>query len=76
MLNEILGKPWGIITMDFIRPLLESRANNMILNMVDRHSKKLYSLSCRDTITAEGVARIFQKEIWPHEGLLRQVISD
>lgn len=76
VLNKILGKPWEIITMDFIRLLPESRANNMILNVVDRHSKKLYSLPCHDTITVEGVARIFQKEIWLHKGLPRQVISD
>ena len=62
--------------MDFIGPLPESRGNNMILNVVDRHSKLLYSLPCHDNITAEGVAWIFQKEIWPHKGLPKQVITD
>lgn len=74
--NEVPRKPWEIITMDFIGPLPESQANNMIFNMVDRHSKKLYSIPCCNTITMEGVARIFQKEIWPHEGLPKQVISN
>ena len=74
--TEIPEQPWKIITMDFIGPLPESRGNDMILNVVDRHSKLLYSLPCRSNITAEGVARLFQKEIWPHKGLPRQVITD
>ena len=27
-------------------------------------------------ITAEGVTRLFQKEIWPHEGIPEQIITD
>ena len=62
--------------MDLIGPLLMSRGHNMFLNVVDRHLKLLYSLPCHKTITAEGVARLFQKEIWPHEGIPEQIIAD
>ena len=27
-------------------------------------------------ITTEGVAQLFQKEIWPHEGIPKQIITD
>ena len=74
--TQIPERPWKIITMDLIGPLPMSRGHNMILNVVDRHSKLLYSLPCHETITVEGVARIFQKEIWPHEGIPEQIITD
>ena len=76
VLTQIPERPWKIITMDLIGLLPMSRGHNMILNVVDRHSKLLYSLPCHETITAEGVARIFQKEIWPHEGIPEQIITD
>ena len=74
--TQILERPWKIITMDLIGPLPMSQGHNMILNVIDRHLKLLYSLPCHETITAEGVARIFQKEIWPHEGIPEQIITD
>ena len=62
--------------MDIIGPLPESQGSNVILNIVDHHSKLLYSLPCTDNITAEGVARLFQREVWPHEGLPGKVITN
>ena len=73
---EIPKRPGKIITMDFIGLLPKSWGSNMILNMVDRHSKLLYSLPCHNTITAEGVTWLFQKEIWPYEGIPIQIITD
>ena len=35
ILTKVPERLWKIITMDFIRPLLESQGNNMILNIVD-----------------------------------------
>ena len=74
--TQIPERPWKIITMDLIGPLLMSWGHNTILNVVDRHSKLLYSLPCHETITAEGITRLFQKEIWPHEGIPEQIITD
>lgn len=74
--TQIPSRPWEIITMDFIGLLSESRGSNAILNVMDKHSNLLYLLPCNDTITAEGVACLFQWEIWPHEGLPEKVISD
>ena len=76
VLTQAPERPWKIITMDLIGPLPMSRGHNMILNVVDRHSKLLYSLPCHETITVEGVAQLFQKEIWPHEGIPKQIITD
>ena len=74
--TQIPKQPWKIITMDLIGLLPMSQGHNMILNVVDWHSKFLYSLPCHETITTEGVTRLFQKEIWPHEKIPRQIITD
>ena len=60
--TKIPNQPWDTITMDFIGPLLESWGNNMILKVVDWHSKILYSLPCNDIINMEGVTQLFQKK--------------
>ena len=74
--TQIPERPWKIITMDLIGLLPMSQGHNMILNVVDQHSKLLYSLPCHETITAEGVTRLFQREVWPHEGIPEQIITD
>ena len=76
VLTQIPEWPWKIITMDLIGPLLMSRGHNMILNVVDWHLKLLYSLPCYETITTEGVTWLFQREIWPHEGIPEQILTD
>ena len=75
-LTEISSQPWEIITLNFVRPLPESRGCNTVINVVNKHSKMLYSVPCNDTITTEGVTQLFQREIWPHKGLPEKVISD
>jgi hypothetical protein len=41
--TEIAKEPWEIISVDFIVELPESNGYNCIMNVVDRHSKLLYS---------------------------------
>lgn len=74
--TEIASEPWEIITVNFIVELLESQGKNAIMNIVDKHSKLLYSGACDTTITAKGSAKLFLETAWQYEGLPRQVISD
>jgi hypothetical protein len=74
--TEIPAEPWEIISVNFIVELPESSGSNCIMNVVDRHSKLLYSGACNTKITAEGAARLFLDTAWRYEGLPRQVISD
>jgi hypothetical protein len=74
--TEIPAEPWEIISVDFIVELPESAGCNCIMNIVDRHSKLLYSGACDTRITAEGAARLFLDSAWRYEGLPQQVISD
>ena len=48
----------------------------MIWDVVDCHSKLLYSGACSTHISAEGVAHLFLDTVWRYEGLPWQVISD
>src|ERR1700683_3673225 len=70
--TEILKQPWDIIAVDFIGELPESAGKNCIMNVIDRHSKLLYSGACNTKISA----KLFLKMAWQYEGLPRQVISD
>jgi hypothetical protein len=74
--TEIPTEPWDIITVDFVGELPESQGHNAIMNVVDRHSKLLYSGACDTKINAEGAARLFLDTAWRYEGLPRQIISD
>ena len=74
--TEIPKQPWDIIAVDFVRELPESAGKNCIMNVIDRHSKLLYSGACNTKISAEGAAKLFLETAWQYEGLPRQVISD
>jgi hypothetical protein len=67
---------WDIITVDLITGLPESAGYNAIMVVVDRLSKLLHAIPTTDTVTAEGVARLFKDHVWKHHGLPLQVISD
>jgi hypothetical protein len=69
-------EPWEIISVNFVSELLESAGKNTIMNVVNQHSKLLYSGTCNIRISAEGTACLFLETAWQYEGLPRQVISD
>ena len=74
--TEIPSEPWGVISVNFITELPDSAGSHCIMNIIDQHSKLLYSSACNTRITAEGVARLFLDTAWHYEGLPKQVISD
>ena len=62
--------PFQTITMDFIVKLLESAGFDSILTIMDHDcTKMLITIPCRETIAAEGVAKLFLRQIFPRFGL-------
>ena len=74
--NKIPNEPWAVISVDLIGPLVSSKGKDMILVIVDQFSKKAYFLPCNTTITAQGVAMLYQDNVFKEHGLLKKVISD
>ena len=80
-LNPILpvmgAMPFQMISMDFIMKLPESAGYDSILTIMDHDcTKMLITIPCRETITAEGVAKLFLQQILPRFRLLSKIISD
>jgi hypothetical protein len=67
---------WQIITVDLITGLPESQGYNAIMVTVDRLSKLVHVAPTTDTVTSEGMARLFRDNVWKHHGLPEQIISD
>jgi transposase InsO family protein len=46
------------------------------MNVVDSVSKRVHCLPTHTTISAEGAALLYYREVWQHHGLPQRVISD
>lgn len=74
--TQIPTEIWQIVGVDLITGLPECQGYNAILVVIDRLSKMLHACPTTDTVTSEGVARLFRDNVWKHHGLFEQVISD
>ena len=74
--NQIPKDVWEHITIDLITGLPESRGYNAILVIVDRFSKMVHILPTTDTLTSEGLARLYRDNVWKLHGLPIKIISD
>ena len=74
--NEIPMEPWTIISVDLMGPLVPPRGKDMILVIMDWFSQKAYFLPCNTTITAQGIATLYQDNVFKEHGLPKKVISD
>ena len=69
--------PFQTIAMDFIVKLPESAGFDSILTITDHDcTKMLIAIPCRETITVEGVAELFLRQIFPRFGLPSKIISN
>lgn len=63
--------------MDFVVKLPETpRGYDSILVLVDRLSKMVHLVPCKETATALDLARMFRDSVWRLHGLPRQIITD
>ena len=74
--TQIPKRVWEIMTVDLITGLPESQGYNAIMVTVDRLSKLVHAIPTNDTVTSEGIARLFRDHVWKHHGLPDQIISD
>jgi len=70
-LSEVPKKPWSHLTVDFITKLLVVAKKDAVLVVCDRLSKMTHFVA-----TTEGLARLFQNNVWKLHGLPESVVSD
>src|SRR3954464_4438133 len=62
--NEILIRPWQIISVDIIGELPESQGFNAIFVVVDCFSKQIHMILINTLLMAEGYAQIFRDHVF------------
>ena len=80
-LNPIFAKPGALpfetIAMDFIVKLPLSNGFNSILTITDHNcTKAVILIPCNETITAEGVAKLYLEHVFKRVGLPKTLIHD
>jgi len=75
-LGEVPKKLWSHLMVDFITKLPVVAEKNAILVVCDRLSKMAHFVATTEGTSAEGLARLFQDNVWKLHGLLESVMSD
>ena len=69
-------KPWSHLTVDFITKLPVVAGKDAVLVVCDRLSKMTHFVAMTEETSVEGLARLFQDNVWKLHGLLESVVSD
>jgi transposase InsO family protein/predicted aspartyl protease len=73
----IPGRPWEVITLDFVGPLKETKnGNSMVLVVVDKFSKEGHFIATQKTVNAEKTARLLLQHVVKHHSLPTAIVSD
>jgi len=76
MPNSVLEKPWSHILADFITKLPLAQGYNSILVVYDRITKMAHFVPTMKKTLMEGVARLFQDNVWKLHSLPESIIID
>ena len=76
MPNAIPEKPWSHISADFITKLPLAQGYDAILVVCNRFSKMAHFVATTEKTSAEGLAKLFQDQVWRLYGLPESIISD
>ena len=69
--------PFQTVAMDFITKLPQSGKYDTILTITDHDcSKAAIFIPCQEAITAEGVATLYMRHVFPRYGVPKKIISD
>ncbi|CEL62768.1 hypothetical protein RSOLAG1IB_05127 [Rhizoctonia solani AG-1 IB] len=68
--------PWEDVSYDFIVKLPKCSGNDSILVVVDRFSKMVHFIPCKETATAEDIAQLFLEHVWKLHGTPKRTVSD
>ena len=74
--NQVPGRLWQHISVDFITKLPMSKGHDSILVVCDRFLKMFHFVVTTEKTTAEGLARLFRDNVWKLYRLLKSVILD
>jgi len=74
--NEVPGRPWQHISVDFITKLPMSKGHDLILVVCDRFLKMSHFVATTEKTMVEGLARLFRDNVWKLHGLPESVILD
>jgi hypothetical protein len=74
--NKIPQGIWETIMMDFIMDLPVSNGYDLILTVVDRHSKAIILSPCHKTITAEQTSQLLIDNVWKWTSFPLTIILD
>lgn len=70
-------RKWTHISYDFITGLPESEGKDTILVVVDRFSKGIHLIACKEEgLTADVAARLFLDNVWKLHGTPEHTVSD
>ncbi len=71
------AQPFEIVTMDFITKLPPSNGYDSILTVTDHDcTKAAIFIPCNETITSEGLAKLYLQGVYPHYSLPKRLITD
>ena len=74
--SETPEERWDVVSVDFVVELPGPHGYDAIMSVVDSVGKRAHFVPTHTTITAEGSARLYLREIWKHHGTPRTVLSD
>jgi len=63
IMNEVLGKLWTYLTVNFIMKLLLVVGKNVVLVVCDRLSKMTYFVVTTEETLVEGLIRLFRDNV-------------
>jgi len=75
-LSEVPQKMWTYLTVDFITKLPVVAGKDVILVVCNRLSKMTHFVATTEGTSAEGLARLYQDNVWKLHGLPESVVSD
>ena len=73
---DIPQRPWQEISIDVIGPLPKSNGMDAIMVIVDRFTKMIRLKATMTNISSEGIAKIYQDEIWKLHRIPKKILSD
>ena len=76
MLNAVPKKPQTHILVDFITKLLLTQGYDSILVVCDRMTKMAHFVPTTEKTSVEGIARLFQDNVWKLHGSPESIITD
>ena len=68
--------PCQEISINIIGPLPKSNEIDAIVVIVDRFTKIIHLKATTTNISSEGIAKIYQDNIWKLHGIPRKILSD